>query len=298
MINHLSIPFWPSELQLTEDRILDKTLETEHPINPISYQLLKEIDGKKSVEEIVVKVTEKYGWPFEEVLQDFKGLLVGLNQSFCINWRQPLSILNVLRTSLISVLFFLRTMQKTSLDRNVRITLSKDDSIMQNMKILFLSVIKHNIGKTLLLLLLFFMGAYIFSLNMILLPFFATFAFLLSLFIHELGHFLCYRKLLINRYGAFVGVTRRTIAIYRRKSEPREELLISLAGPVLAMVCCIPSAILAYYHFGSELFMYYMVSSAIFISHFISLMPFAVDGKKIIQSLLFLKLQSRGRHQQ
>src|SRR5690606_13018168 len=104
-------PVWPEHVELTKDAIQDHVLDIRHEINDVSYEILQEVDGHRSIIEICNRVCKKHNWPPEQVLPDIRELVLQLNERYLINVRQQRSLKIWLQERWITVLVFMRILQ-------------------------------------------------------------------------------------------------------------------------------------------------------------------------------------------
>ncbi len=292
MIRDTTIPVWPEHVELTKDAIQDHVLDIRHEINDVSYEILQEVDGHRSIIEICNRVCKKHNWPPEQVLPDIRELVLQLNERYLINVRQQRSLKIWLQERWITVLVFMRILQGADWQTRHRIDLGADKGIgITAIGRIGMAVLKaHGLLGFFLVAITSFL---LFALEVnewlwqgICVGFF----YLLGNILHEWGHHVSYQKSNDGRRPSFLAVKRLVLQIVRRQTTPENEWKITLAGPLLPFAMALIIAVLVWmgYWPGSDLFGWAVV--IVLGIHPLSLIPPAEDGKRLMEAIRARKL--------
>lgn len=292
MIRDTTIPVWPEHVELTKEAIEDHVLDIRHGINEVTYEILKEVDGHRSINEICNRLCEQHSWPPEQVLPDIRQLVLQLNERYLINVRQPPSLKVWLQERWITVLVFMRVLQGTDWQTRHRIDLGADEGIGKTaIWRIGIAVLKaHGLLGFLLVAITSFL---LFALDINGWLWQGTgvgFFYLLGNLLHEWGHHVSYQKGKHGRRPSFLAVKRLVLQIVRRHTTPRNEWKITLAGPLLPFTMALVIAVMVWMDYwpGSHLFGWAVV--IVLGIHPLSLIPPAEDGKRLVEVIRARKL--------
>lgn len=283
MIRPETIPRWPNDVILSQTAIFDQGLNNVHPISEVAFELLRRVDGTGSLKEISYEVSRQYGWEEGEVLHDFMELISLLNQNYVMNVKTPVRAGLICKDAFISILYFMKTLQGVKWDKKNRISIPEDASSFQTF-LLFLGVITAVFGHFAAGFGLLLTGASFFV------PFMTkadgiavAAALLISFTLHEYGHYSVFQKMTRSQKRIFLATRRGGIQIVRPLADPRTEWVTSVSGPAIPLLTA--GVVLAIYmltpvlHFSTAILII-----AVNAVHLISLLPFAEDGKRILQA--------------
>jgi hypothetical protein len=286
MIRDKTIPVWPEHVILREEEIEDQVLHIRHGINEVTREILKEVDGCRSVVEIADRLCERHGWPREQVVPDIKQLVLQLNERYLMNIRQPRSVKVWLHERWITLLVFMRVLQGANWQTRRRIDLGPDDGVGKTAIWRIGTAVVQAYGLLAVFLgvvtgFLFFaleLGGWLHGLGIALL-------FLLGYLLHEWGHHVSFRKGANGRRPSFLAVKRMVLQIVRRRTTPADEWKITLAGPLLptGIALLVAAAVWMGYWPGSDWFGWAVVT--VMGVHLLSLIPPAEDGKRLVEAV-------------
>ncbi|MTH54647.1 hypothetical protein GKZ89_14680 [Bacillus mangrovi] len=283
MIRPETIPVWPFGVDMSETEICDSGMHSRHPISGAAFELLKKVDGKKSVERISDEVSAECGWDSREVLGDFMELLASLNQNYLVNIKTPLKPDLIVKDSIIAVLYFFKTLQGVRWEKKKRTHIPAGAPVLKTL-LLFLTAVVSVFGH-------FAAGfGLLVTAASFVLPFLTVYdgavtaaAFLISFTLHEFGHYAVFQKKTGSLYRIFIAARRGGIQIVRPLADPKTEWLTSLAGPGIPFLTAVLTA--AVFVLTPVLpFSTAVLIIAVNLVHLISLLPFAEDGKRMIQA--------------
>ncbi|WP_164491678.1 PqqD family peptide modification chaperone [Staphylospora marina] len=288
MIRPDSVPVWPEQVELREGHIFDAALDILHPVNETGQVLLGEVDGKRSIAEIVRTVCERYGWPDAEVQADLIETMAHLNREYLLNFRKPPLTVR-LQNQLLRMLVLLRTLQAPLTGIRHRISLTRDGGWFGILRTITGAVLR-SLGIQLLVIAALICG-FLSALNLMNLQeaVFFTVSLYLGLILHETGHAVAFFRVSTPREQAFFCTKPGYLQIVHKMRPPRDELIISLAGPLVPGLCAVLLAIAVLTGIipvSGEYAAWLPVAA--FGVHLFSLVPPMADGKKIRSSLKLL----------
>lgn len=238
MIRSESIPYWPEKVAFTDGRIHDYSLGGSHSVSEVATELLGEVDGEISIEQIATIVSERHQWPIEKVLPDLMQLVTSINQQYLLNIRQPFRFSIWTKDVFIAILFFFRTLQGVRWEVKHRLYLPKNGGAFRIFLWLFQHVVKIY-GKAAL----FFSGLVTFF--VLLLPYGAWFDglltgffFLIGMTLHEFGHYYTFQSLTDKQFGIFLATRRGAIQVVRPRVDLRQKY-IQRFGDQLCLFFCL-----------------------------------------------------------
>lgn len=293
MIRETSIPFFPEGVRLSGNAIIDKVLGGSHSISSVSLELLKEVDGRKTIEEIGQTIANKHGWPINQVIPDFLELISHLNSHYLINTKNPFHFNTYLKDRLVAILLFLRTLQGSKWETKQRITIP-NQSLASSFKMITLSII-HVYGKfTIFLALIAAIFTFMLPVGGFYTPLTIGIFFLLGMVIHEFSHYITYQRMTGYRGNILLAVRNGGVQIVRPIANRKTEFWTSLIGPGIPVVLALFLLPFFFFSEGPET---KLLIASIFVTqivHLISLLPFAEDGKRIIDSLRTYEKKEKG----
>ena len=243
------IPLVPLQVTFSHDQLIDLKLGKQYPINEISYNMLVRIDNKKSIGEIATEISSLYGISFEQALDDMKAFFFELCKAHLINIKHN-SYLDNLKLFFVNLLTFNFKMAIEALTERKRYDFPTG---------------KNNVLSTLFFLALYILVVFKFNLIalFILLNFiptwgwyeagYMTLAFYLSIVVHECSHMVMLYATSEEGKVGFLGRSYGTIGIFRNYTTPRNEIFVSLIGPMIPFFIGVETFILGLIHEDSLL---------------------------------------------
>lgn len=232
MIQEHSVPSWPENVELLEDIIMDYDLELSHKINESSFFILKEIDGQKSLIEIVNLICDLYKWDKEQLLPDVIELFSFLNHNYLLNVSAPklldtqvLNYMKVLFKNLgVSILLFLYTIKGKKWYEINRYGLTSNFMI-RYLKI-FYFILKSYLP---LYFIAFFIMYLIFEFVNVggIFGLLVTLSIILGMTFHEWGHYFTYNYF-EKKKSAFIVRKLGAIQIVRTSLYGKEDVVVSV----------------------------------------------------------------------
>lgn len=289
MIIKNSIPIWPKNVSLEKECISDLDLRINYPINSTSYILLKEINGKRTIEEIAETVSSRYNWETKTVKMDFCTLIKELNQQYLIN----IYYKNPLKNNALSMLIYILLLTKTidpktwGVSKRFPIDTRKCKAFFQITRIIVTSN--------------FWMLFYVFLLLSFFLLFIDSFEWLtlftivpsiiFGMVIHEFAHYIVFVYFDKGKHNTFLVTKTGQIMIIRPPMNYLEDIFITMAGPILpfllSVIFLFIISILEWANINVA-FAWWAALLCLAI-HIIFLLPPFQDGKRIISLLLLQK---------
>ncbi|MCA0971344.1 hypothetical protein LCM20_12120 [Halobacillus litoralis] len=284
MIRPESIPHWPKGVQLREKDITDHSLKAKHEITEISGELLRHVDGKRSIQTIVSECATKHGWPEEHVLSDFLELISNLNHHYLINIQTPFHWTTFFKDRLIALFVLLRTLQGPKWETKERKTASHQSqwaSLWQMIRVVTMVYGAYAIGIAFVTGILSFLlpvgGLHI--------PLLTAGSFLTGMIVHEYLHVWTFQKMTSRQFEVIIAIRRKAVQIVRPRADRKTEFWTSLSGPGIPVLTAFILIPLLFIVPAGELQFAIGCMAATQIVHLLSLMPFAEDGKRIIESI-------------
>ncbi|KQU13089.1 hypothetical protein ASG65_12130 [Bacillus sp. Leaf13] len=268
------IPIIPSNVKLKGNYLFDMGTKEEIPCNETVDQILKQVNGKNTVDYIAKNISKRYAITYEESVNDVTSLFEDLNRNHLLNIKKR-EFTNRVKNFFV----FLYTFQ---FDQIYQLLNSKKRYDVPNkfrtpFLLYFYFLFKLLTIHPIIFLLMFaffisspgidFSKGLMFTINIA-----------VSMATHEFFHALALYTVNESDKLSFIGKDKFTIGVYRRKLSPIKSIFVSLSGPLF------PSLIGVYLYKIGELSgnqdLIYL--SIIWIANIATLL--STDGKNILKS--------------
>ncbi|ENH95841.1 hypothetical protein J416_14051 [Gracilibacillus halophilus YIM-C55.5] len=261
---------------------MDTDIDQVHQINDITMMMLKQINGKDSIEIIADQLVSLYDWPRKQVLNDLLSLIHTLNYRYLINIKNPMKGRIKIKEIIMKLFFFLGTIQGDQWFMRKRYSL-KCHPLLTIWRIFIFFCTSYLIA---FMFIIFFVITILFifdrltpvSLLLTVAP------VVMSMTIHEYCHYLFYQLLDTKNRTPYLGYALGKAQIVRTPLPFRNDLMVTLMGPLIPVI--IGSFIILIGLFSSTNIEHIILAGSIFCSHIMFLIPPCHDGKRIFRMFM------------